>query len=966
MNYLRSLRHLAFALLFSLPYFLSAQLTVAGGQTAQQLADLLVGPGVTISNVTLNCPNDAYGTFDGVSTNLNIDQGVLLTSGTIANAALPQTSGSITGGNSTPGDADLDALSGVQTFDACVLEFDLVATCDTISIAYVFASDEYDEWVCAFVNDAFGFFVTGPGLNNVNIATVPGTNTSVSINSVNNGSIGTNGSAGSPNCDLSNSAYFTTNLGGITHEYDGQTVRMEAVTWVQPCSTYHVKLAIADGGDAAYDSGVFLEEGGIQCVGNDLEITTAFTNGSSYLVEGCTDASLHFVREGDLSLPLTIHYQVNGTATNGTDYNQIPDSVNFAIGQDSMTLTIMAPDDGINEGIESVFIVLEDSTCGTLFSDTAEILIADPPVADFMIPQGCPGDTIFFTDASYFPPGNIVAWEWDFGDGNSSTLQNPGHAYGANGTYTVSLAIETAEGCRDSITQILSLYDPPTADFSFLGFCLGQNTDFTDLSSAVLGDTLANWDWDFGDGNTSTNQNPSHLFGAVGQYTVSLVVSNINGCSDTLEQNLDIQPLPAVDFTWMDVCDGNPVPFEDVTTISSGSFTSVWDLGDGTTQNVIQFNHTYGAPDTFSVTLVSTSDQACVDSVTHEVVVHPNPVVDFTPEFACHGDTSFFTDGSTILSGLLSTWLWDFGDGNTSSDLNPYHIYAAPGSYTVSLTVTSDQGCVTQEDRQVELPPGPPRPLPIHDTICTGFAPQLAVIPPNEPGRVFWYYSQPLGAPFQQGNTYSPGPLDNTEVFFTQFVSPEGCLSGVTPVFAIVNAPPNVPVTFSETEVEIPNAIVEFIADVPPNVVAQQWTLGDGSSSPVPAIVHEYAETGQYDVSFWYIDNNGCENEYVWPLHITVTEDIHIWVPNAVTPNGEGPIENETFSVATRLISDFNIQVFDRWGKLVYETNDQSFKWDITDVSGQPLPEGVYVWSINAVTYSGNRLQKSGSLTVFR
>lgn len=954
------------ALLFLFPFFCQAQLTVAGGQTPQQLADLLVGPGVTVFNVTLNCPNDAYGTFDGTNTNLNVDNGVLLTSGTIANAALPQTSGSITGGNSTAGDPDLDALSGVQTFDACVLEFDLVATCDTISIAYVFASDEYDEWVCAFVNDAFGFFIDGPGLNNVNIATVPGTNTSVSINSVNNGSIGANGSIGSPNCDLTNSAFFATNQGGTTHEYDGQTIRMEAVTWVQPCSTYHIKLAIADGGDAAYDSGVFLEEGGIQCVGNDLEITTAFTNGSAYLVEGCTNASLFFVREGNLSLPLTIHYLVNGTATNGTDYSQIPDSVVFGIGQDSVAITISAPDDGFAEGIESVFIVLEDSTCGAVFSDTAEILIADPPVADFIVPSGCPGDTVFFTDASFFPPGNIVAWDWDFGDGGTSNLQNPGHAYGANGTFTVSLTIETAEGCRDSISQTISLYDPPTADFGFAGFCLGEGTDFTDQSVPSAGDTLVNWAWDFGDGNSASAQNPSHFYAGTGTYDATLIVSNANGCSDTLTQSLEIYPLPVADFTWTDVCDGEGMPFEETGSIASGSYTNAWDLGDGSSQTATQFSQVYAQPGTYTVSLVQTSDQGCVDSVSRLVTVHPNPVVEFTPAFACHGDTSFFEDGSSILTGALVSWAWDFGDGNGSALPDPFNIYAQPGSYTVSLTVASDQGCATTEDLVVELPPGPPAPRPIHDTICTGFTPELAVVPPAGPGQVFWYYSQPLGAPFQSGNSFSPGPLVNTEVYFTQFVSSEGCPSAITPVFAIVNAPPNVDVTFSNTEVEIPNAIVEFIADVPPNVVAQVWTFGDGGASTAPAAVHQYEAPGVYDVSFSYVDRNGCENEYFWPQHVTVTEEVYIWAPNAVTPNGEGPPENEYFSVETRLIADFHIMIFDRWGKLIYESFDQSFRWYMEDGSGGKIPEGVYVWNIDAVTFRGDKFQKAGTLTVLR
>lgn len=945
---------------------LSAQLTVTGGQTPQQLADLLIGGGITISNVTMNCPTDASGTFDGSTTNLNVNSGVLLTSGTIANAALPQTSPGITGANGTAGDTDLDVTSGVPTFDACALEFDMVATCDTISIAYVFASDEYDEWVCATVNDVFGFFIDGPGLANVNIAVIPGTTVPVSINSVNNGSIGANGSSGTPNCNTANSAFFVSNNTGVTHEYDGQTVRLEAKTWVQPCSTYHVKLVVADGGDDVLDSGVFLEEGGIQCSGNDLEISTGFTNGSSYLVEGCTDAVLHFVRDGNLSQTISVSYSVGGTATNGVDYNSIADSVVFGVGQDSVTLMISAIDDGLNEGIETIFIVLEDSTCGSLFSDTARIEVVDPPVADFNYTSACPGVPAQFTDASFFPPGTINVFNWDFGDGGTSTLQNPDHTFANQGVYTVTLEVETPEGCRDTTSQTIEIFEIPTAAFTVDGFCLGQPTNFTDQSVVSAGDMVQSWDWDLGDGNTSSQQNPIHNYGAVGAYSVSLIVSNMNGCNDTIAQTIEINPLPQVAFDFGDTCDGNAVQFENTTTIVGGTIAaSEWDLGDGNTSTAAQFSHLYAAPDSYLVQLTVTSDLGCIDSIEQEVVVHPNPVVDFGVSFACLGDTSYFTDQSTLLSGTNASWDWDFGNGDVSTVQNPAYQYPAAGLYSVALTVTSDQGCAVSYSQPLDLPAPPDPPQPLHDTICTGFAPVLGVVPPPTPGTVFWYPTQNAVDPVQiGGNVFEPGPLVNTTFFFVNYLSPEGCRSAIAPVYAIVNAPPNVPVEFSDTEVELPHAIVEFAADPPSNVATELWNFGDGATSNQSAPVHEYAAVGQYDVTYSYTDINGCENEYFWPLMVNVTEEVYIYVPNAFSPNGDDL--NDEFSVVTRLITDFNIQMFDRWGKLLYASDDLSFGWDGKDISGQPVTEGVYVYRIVATTYSGDRIDRSGSVTVIR
>ena len=163
-----------------------AQLTITTNQTADQLASLLVGSGVTYSNATLVCGAGANGKFTNVSTTLvGIDSGILLTSGDAAIVAGPE-AGIQTGQTGTGSDPDLDILSGVTTFDKCILEFDFVPQGDSIKFDYIFGSDENPGFWCSTVNDAFGFFISGPGyVTPTNIALVPGTNIPVTINSVN-------------------------------------------------------------------------------------------------------------------------------------------------------------------------------------------------------------------------------------------------------------------------------------------------------------------------------------------------------------------------------------------------------------------------------------------------------------------------------------------------------------------------------------------------------------------------------------------------------------------------------------------------------------------------------------------------------------------------------------------------------------------------------------------------------------
>jgi hypothetical protein len=300
-----------------------SQLLVNPTTNAAQLVSALLGPGVTVANPVLTCPDSAASTFNGVATNVGLGNGVLLTSGSARNAVGPNISTSITTGNFSLGDPDLDAVvAPLTTEDACALEFDITPICDTIQISYVFGSDEYDEFVCAGYNDAFGFFISGPGFVGAqNIALVPGGTTPVGINTVNIGAPGTFGSPG-PGCITVNSAFYSQNANGATIEYDGFTIPMLAKTAVVPCSTYHIKLVVADVGDASYDSGVFLESGGIKCSSSIITLSSSLsTPGAGGAVEGCVTGYFEFDRSGDTTVAQTVTYQIGGTATSGLDYS---------------------------------------------------------------------------------------------------------------------------------------------------------------------------------------------------------------------------------------------------------------------------------------------------------------------------------------------------------------------------------------------------------------------------------------------------------------------------------------------------------------------------------------------------------------------------------------------------------------------------------------------------------------------
>lgn len=237
-----------------------AQLVLNTSQPLNTLVQDFVGQGVTISNVTFTGGPFSIGSFSG-SSSLISSQGIVFSSGNVdANMAGGASFTDLSAALTVPGDFDLDMLVSAPTFDAAVLEFDFVATNSTLLFDYVFASEEYNEFVNSPFNDVFGFFISGPGITgNQNIAMVPNSAVPVSINNVNNGQ---DGLGPCVNC-----AYYHDNTNDLTVAFDGFTVPLTATYTVVPGLTYHLKLAVADVFDMIVDTGVFLQKYSLRSAG---------------------------------------------------------------------------------------------------------------------------------------------------------------------------------------------------------------------------------------------------------------------------------------------------------------------------------------------------------------------------------------------------------------------------------------------------------------------------------------------------------------------------------------------------------------------------------------------------------------------------------------------------------------------------------------------------------------------------
>lgn len=331
----------------SMSLLASDGVVVQGALTPEELIGNLLGSGVTVSNISYRGNDVSAGTFTGGDGIVGFESGIVLSTGSIHNVPGPNYSDSIGTGNDQPGDADLDSLlQGYTTQDATVLEFDFVPDTNVLSFQYVFASEEYNEYVEQGFNDVFGFF-----LNGVNVATLPD-GTPVTIDNINLNS----------NSDL----YINNDASDITPtvniEMDGLTKVLSVEANVNPGVTNHMKLAIADVGDSIYDSNIFLRANSFAAepVG-DVEFSSV-----SYEVDEAGVAAVITVnRVNGTNGDITVDYSTsNGTATEGIDYAAASGTLTLLSGETSKTFTVPVTDDSEIEGDETISLALANPTGG--------------------------------------------------------------------------------------------------------------------------------------------------------------------------------------------------------------------------------------------------------------------------------------------------------------------------------------------------------------------------------------------------------------------------------------------------------------------------------------------------------------------------------------------------------------------------------------------------------------------------
>jgi gliding motility-associated-like protein len=682
-----------------------AQLLVDPNVAPVDLAQLLVGTGVQISNVSVNAADSSYGYYSSAGTEIGTSEGLLLTTGNVINAYGPNNSSGLPqlqGGNCLncdffdndwPGSDLLDNAQDRDTYDATLFEFDVIPQGDSLKFSFTFASEEYLEWVGSPFNDVFGFFITGPNIGvDVNIAVLPGTSEAVAINNVNPGN---------------NPQYFYNNINpqGQNIQYDGFTVGLQAIVGdLIPCETYHLKLIIADGSDRLYDSAVFVEK----IESNPVTVLTATSGGLNYMIEGCNDGTITFQRPNITDQEQVVTFWIGGTATDGVDFTpQIgtgtpgdPLVVVIPANESSVTIDLEAIADGLDEGSEYITIYLANPLCDGGIQDSVNFYIEDFLEVNVspIDPTICFGQCVQLTsDAETELPATFF---WDPTDGLSNpNITNPEACPAVTTTYTITSQISDCIATASTTITVTNIEAILTPENTTCGTS-GQGSVTLTVVDATEPLTI---EWTGPDGFTSTEQNIDNL--EPGQYCVT--VTDANGCVDSEcvtiveEDILTISDEIFSDFICFPIscfgaCDGS------ISVVVEGGlepYTIVWDdpaLQTGPTASNL-------CAGTYNVTI--TDAQGCEISASYTLEQPDQVEIELvgTIDVLCNGDQ---TGVATVTStGGCTPYFYSWSHDPILN--TPVATNLPSGTFTVF--VTDVNGCASSDAVTIEIgEPGEP------------------------------------------------------------------------------------------------------------------------------------------------------------------------------------------------------------------------------------------------------------------
>jgi len=567
---------------------------------------------------------------------------------------------------------------------------------------------------------------------------------------------------------------------------------------------------------------------------------------------------------------------------------------------------------------------------------------------DFSFNNTCKGNAVTFTNNTTITSGNI-SFLWNFGDSAKSTSANtnPTHLYAASGSYKVLLTVTSQNGCIDTLSKMVTVYPQPQAAFTFINVCYPDSTHFADSSKISSGSYTRHWD--FGNGDTSSAVNPVYKFSTPGSYNVSLSITSNNGCMSMISHYAKIYSIPAAAFTASSVCDSDSVSFVNTTSMLYGSATYQWVFGDGDSSKLTSPIHLYYLAGTYNVTLIAYSNNGCPDTFRNTVTVYPKPVASFTVHNACFGFPVAITNNSSISSGKIVSYIWDFGDATSSTEANPAKQYSAPGKYKIILQTVSNNGCSQFTSNTVIVNPTPVVDFDVQNA-CYGYKVIFTNLTSVASGGLTykWNFGDSATSTADTGtHVYTKPGFYIVKLYAT---SDSGCIDSMVKTVSIYSGPKPLPKRDTLVSKGIPFNLYASGGTI------YKWTPPDSLSDPnLPNPVARVFTNTMFVVQV--TNQYGCtvfDTEQV-----NVTDDYKLLANNVITPNGDG--HNDFWKIINiDTYPDNTVYIFDRYGKEVFTERGYKNDWGGT-YNGTVLPDGTYYY---AIKFDGSGKNYTGYITL--
>lgn len=939
--------------------------------------NVLMGSGVSGYNITSYGQNIQMGYFSNGMTAIGLDSGLVMCSGNVTNIMTSTgalaTTNIINAPNQGGGDPDLLAVaqsvpaligqgfsvSSVQ--DAAIIEFDFVPTSDTVEFNYVFGSDEYLFWVNSAFNDAFGFFVSGPGItgtfsnNAVNVANVPNTTPPlpITISTIHPGLNGT---------------YY--NTGGLWHAYNGYTDVMTAILLVQACDTFHMKLGIADGTDGILDTGVFLEGSSFESVGLIVSPEPSYNpyGADTALYEGCGDVTIYFTRNDSVLAADSLSYEVFGQAEMGIDYTDIINSAGdpcvfntvtnhwecelfFGAGVQTDSITFDVIYDTQIEGIESLIIAITDSIQLSCYGgDTINLNILDQPVLTINafgdVTLDCnDGPALIGVQVSQGLPPFTYTWSNGWTDSTQSVLP----------TITSSYVVSVEDGCSQQ-TEVdfvnVGIFNVPWSSVKF-----GDNQTISCIDppvtmgvSVLFNDAIWHGDISYQWSNGSTDSTITVFSTQDEVYTVTIT----RGCTqETVTHTFHLytendpvitttRDLPASLFD----CPGDTAFMNVSTTGGYEPYSFTWSTGANDSSTFVN-------PMVTTTYTVTVNDVCGLVDYVDEVTVHMpvavplkiNGIVNDT--VACENVKVHFGPG--VPSGGYGwgyTFSWD--NFETITDYKqeiifedtPFTLWLTDGCRVDTISKTVYGVIAEKSDLDLLMP---------NDTlICYGDEILLSAQAIDGAGP---YEYEWLHGAHSANALVSPTEPTTYEMRLTDFCDTVIRKSVFVDVSQVV----------ADFEWEYLNDYdVEFtnLSTGTSELIGFIWKSEKaGLESFEQSPVLPYPDGEPYITSLTTIDEYGCKDID----SVIVSPTFNLYIPSGFTPNNDGL--NDVWSIESTGIKELRLEIYDRWGNTLFSTADKNFEWDAV-YNGKRVPMGSYTYRLVLYTDKDEYQETRGVINV--